>query len=427
MLNDPRSHGLWEMTAPAAPETNGLKGDVTADVVAIGAGYTGLSAALHLAEAGKSAVVLEANEIGFGGAGRNVGLVNAGLWMTPDDVNAALPGDYGRRILDLLGNGPKYVWEVIQKYGIACEATPAGTLHCAVGEAGLDELRDREKQWQALGAPVRLLDAAETAAKLGTTAYPGALLDLRAGTIQPLAYARGLAKAAIGAGATVYTGSAVTGIEQAGDGWRVTTAGGSVTAKWVIPAGDAFAVGPFAATRTEQVRLPYFNFATVPLSDNIRRAILPERQGVWDTKEILSSFRMDAAGRLVFGSVGALRNTGHAVHKAWSRRMLARIYPALADIEFEAEWYGWIGMTDDAVPRFHKFAPNVVGFNGYNGRGISPGTNFGRVLADLILGRIEEADLPLPLTDPKDASWRQIKEAYYEAGAQVAHFVEGRR
>ena len=426
MLNDPRSHGLWELTAPAAPETPTLQGDVTADVVAIGAGYTGLSSALHLAEAGKRAIVLEANEIGFGGAGRNVGLVNAGLWTLPEDTVAALPGDYGERVLKLLGDGPSYVWQLIEKYGIPCEANPAGTLHCAVGEAGLKELREREKQWQARGAPVRLLDAAETAAKLGTSTYPGALLDLRAGTIQPLAYARGLARAAINAGAAIHTGSAVTGIEQAADGWRVTTATGSVTAKWVIPAGDAFAVGPFAATRTEQVRLPYFNFATVPLSDNLRRAILPERQGAWDTKEILSSFRMDANGRLVFGSVGALRNTGHAVHKAWSQRMLAKIYPALEGIQFEAEWYGWIGMTDDAVPRFHKFAPGVVGFNGYNGRGIAPGTNFGRVLADLILGQIEEADLPLPLTDPKDVSWRPIKEAYYEAGAQVAHLIEGR-
>jgi glycine/D-amino acid oxidase-like deaminating enzyme len=426
MLNDPRSHGLWELTAPPPPETPALSSDITADVVAIGAGYTGLSSALHLSEAGKRVVVLEANEIGFGGAGRNVGLVNAGLWMMPDDVEAALPGDYGARVLRLLGDGPSYVWKVIEKYGIACEATPTGTLHCAVGEAGVAELKQREAQWQARGAPVRLLSAEDTAAKMGTTAYPAALLDMRAGTIQPLAYARGLARAAIAAGATIHTGSAATGIEKSGDLWRITTANGSVTAKWVIPAGDAFAIGPFAATRTEQVRLPYFNFATVPLSDNIRRSILPERQGVWDTKEILSSYRMDAQGRLIFGSVGALRNTGHAVHKAWSERALAKLFPALEGVQLENEWYGWIGMTDDAVPRFHTWAPGIVGFNGYNGRGISPGTNFGRVLADFILGNIAEADLPLPTTDLKDVKWRQVKEAYYEVGAQVSHLVEAR-
>jgi glycine/D-amino acid oxidase-like deaminating enzyme len=426
MLNDPRSHGLWEKTAPAAPPTSALTGDITADVVAIGAGYTGLSVGLHLAEAGKRVVVLEAHEIGFGGAGRNVGLVNAGLWMMPDDVVAALPGDYGERVLDLLGNGPSYVWQVIEKYGIACEATPTGTLHCAVGEAGVTELRERERQWQARGAPVRLLDAEETAAKLGSTAYPAALLDLRAGTIQPLAYARGLARAAINAGVAIFTGSAATNIERVGDAWRVSTPGGTVTAKWVVPAGDAFAIGPFAATRTEQVRLPYFNFATVPLSDNVRKSILPERQGVWDTKEILSSYRFDASGRLIFGSVGGLRNTGHAVHKAWSERALAKLFPALKGIQLENEWYGWIGMTDDSVPRFHRFAPNIVGFSGYNGRGISPGTNFGRVLADLILGKIGEADLPLPVTDPHNVSWRSAKEAYYEVGAQVAHLVEDR-
>ncbi len=426
METDPRSHGLLRQTAPAAPPTSPLTGDVTADVVIIGAGYTGLSAALHLAEAGQRVIVLEAREVGFGGAGRNSGLVNAGVWMMPDDVEETLPGDYGARLLKLLGNGPQYVFEVIEKYGIKCETTRTGTLHCGVGEEGLEELRKREQQWQARGAPVRLLDAAETAAKIGTNAYRGALLDLRAGTIQPLAYARGLATAAITAGATIHTESAATGYEKTANGWRVTTSGGSVTAKWVIPAGEAFSVGPFAAVRTEQVRLPYYHFSTPVLSDNIRRSILPERQGCWDTREILCSYRMDDNGRLVFGSVGALRNTGLGIHKAYTERALAKLFPALEGIKVEAGWYGWIGMTDDSVPRFHRFAPEIVGFSGYNGRGISPGTNFGRVLADLILGRIEEAELPLPVTDPKDASWRHIKEPYYEVGAQIAHIVDAR-
>lgn len=425
MLNDRLSHGLWEKTAPPAPLTLRLAGDLVADAVVIGAGYAGLSTALHLAEAGKRAIILEANEIGFGGAGRNVGLVNAGLWMMPNDVVATLP-HHGERLLDLLGNGPATVWNLIEKHNIPCEAIPSGTLHCAVGEAGVRELKERERQWQARGAAVRLLDADETGRKLGSTIYPAALLDLRAGTIQPLAYARGLAKAAMAAGASIFTGSAATGIEQTAKGWRVTTSSGSVTAKWVVPAGDVFAFGPFAAARSEQIRLPYFNFATIPLSDDLRQSILPERQGAWDTKKVLTSYRFDASGRLVFGSVGALRHGGHAIHKAWSERALAKIFPALKGIKLENEWYGWIGMTSDAVPRFHRYAPGVIGFSGYNGRGISPGTNFGRLLADLILGRIEEADLPLPVTDPEEIPWRVAKETYYEAGLQVAHLTDAR-
>ena len=132
---------------------------------------------------------------------------------------------------------------------------------------------------------------------------------------------------------------------------------------------------------------------------------------------------MDQAGRLVFGSVGALRGTGISVHKNWARRSLKRIFPQLADVEFEAEWYGKIGMTDNALPRFHKFGRNVIGFSGYNGRGIAPGTSFGRVLARHILGEIAEADLPLPLTEIAEPGFRPIKEAYYEAGAQLAHLA----
>jgi glycine/D-amino acid oxidase-like deaminating enzyme len=135
---------------------------------------------------------------------------------------------------------------------------------------------------------------------------------------------------------------------------------------------------------------------------------------------------MDQAGRLVFGSVGALRNTGLSVHKSWAKRSLKKLFPQIGDIEFECEWYGKIGMTEDALPRFHKFAPNVVGFSGYNGRGIAPGTVFGKTLASLILGELAEADLPLPLTDPREPSFRAVKEMWYEAGAQVAHFADAR-
>lgn len=426
MLNDPRSHGLWERTAPPAPVTTPCKGNIAADVVIVGGGYTGLSAALHLAERGTNVVLLEAAEIGFGGAGRNVGLINAGMWVMPDDFPKELGEHYGERALDLLGKGPYLVRELIEKHGISCELETNGTLHCAVGEVGMKELEERARQWQKRGAPVTVLDATETERRIGTRAYAGSLLDMRAGTLQPLSYARGLAHAAIKAGAKLHTGSPVISTGETCGKRIVSTAEGQVSADWVIVATDAYSTGPWAQVRREQVHLPYFNLATRPLSANLRRSILPNCEGCWDTKEVLSSFRMDQAGRLVFGSVGALRGTGTAVHKAWARRSLKRLFPQLGDVEFEAEWYGKIGMTDNALPRFHRFGTNVIGFSGYNGRGISPGSTFGKVLADYILGDIAEADLPLPLTEVKEASFRPMKEAYYEAGAQIAHFATER-
>ena len=280
------------------------------------------------------------------------------------------------------------------------------------------------EQWARRGANVKLLDAKETEAKVGTKAYAGSLLDLRAGTIQPLAYVRGLAHAAITAGATVFTGSPVIGAEEKNGKWVVKTAKGSVTANWVVVATNAYTNAPWPEVRAELVHLPYFNMATKPLSDNIKRSILPERQGVWDTKEVLSSFRFDQQGRLVFGSVGALRNTGAAVHKAWAKKSLKRLFPQIGEVEFEAEWYGKIGMTNDSLPKFHRLARNVVGFSGYNGRGIAPGTVFGKLLSQLVSGEINEDDLPLPVSDPKEQNFRGLREAYYEAGAQVAHVAE---
>lgn len=423
MLGDDRSHGLWEKTAPPAPATTVLASDRTADVAVVGGGYTGLSAALHLAEAGVDVVLLEAAEIGFGGAGRNVGLVNAGMWVKPDTLVATLGPAKGEPLLELLGDGPRRVFELIEKHRIACEATRNGTLHCAVGKAGLKELEEREAQWRRRGAPVELLSAGQAAAKLGTAAYAGALLDHRAGTVQPLAYARGLARAALAAGATIHTGSPVRAIASEGAGWRLATPGGALRAAVVVVATDAYSEGPWTALRTQQVRLPYFNFATAPLPPELLRSILPERQGAWDTKAVLSSFRLDQSGRLIFGSVGALRSTGRTVHRAWSRRALRRLFPALTGMGFETEWFGMIGMTDDNLPRFHRLDCNVLTICGYNGRGIAPGTVFGQVLADLVLGRLRDEDCPLPCTAPQDARFRSLREGLIKWGAQVAHLT----
>jgi glycine/D-amino acid oxidase-like deaminating enzyme len=394
-----------------------------ADVVVVGGGYTGLSAALHLAERGIRVIVLEGKEIGFGGAGRNVGLINGGMWVMPKELPNVLGPIYGERLLDLLGNAPLLVREIIEKHQIECQLETNGTLHCAVGKKGLAEITERCAQWAARGAPVRVLDEQEAADRIGSSAYSGALLDERAGTLQPLAYARGLASAAQKAGATIHTSSPVIESQADGDGWLVKTANGSVRADWIIVATEAYSTGPWKVIREEQVYLPYFNVATKPLGDNLRKTILPNRQGCWDTNEILSSFRMDNAGRLVFGSVGALRNTGAAIHPSWAKRAMKRIFPQLGEIEFECEWYGQIGMTDDSLPRFHKFAKNVVGFCGYNGRGIAPGTVYGKTLAAHVAGDIVEDALPLPVTAPKARSVLALREAYYEAGAQIAHFA----
>lgn len=426
MIGDPHSHGLWEKTAPPAPRTPRLAGEKRVDVAVVGAGFTGLSAALDLARSGVSVAVLEAAEIGYGASGRNVGLVNAGLWIMPDDVPSVLGNEYGERLLKALSDGPALVFDLIREHGIDCEMEHKGTLHCAADRSGLRELEERARQWQARGAPVRLLGGNETAKRVGTDAYLGSLLDERAGTIQPLGYARGLASAALKAGAHIFTGSPVTEVERDGSGWRLRAGDGNVRADWVIAATNAYTVAPWPQIRAELVHMPYFNFATAPLSDSALERILPGLEGSWDTKTILSSLRRDRQGRLIFGSVGALRGTGKAVHGAWARRSLQKLFPFLENITFESGWFGKIGMTTDATPRLHRLDRNVIGFSGYNGRGIAPGTVFGSCLARLIRGDFSEQDLPLPVTDLQEQNFRPLREAFFETGAQLAHFVGAR-
>jgi hypothetical protein len=221
-----------------------------------------------------TAVVLEAIEIGFGGSGRNVGLVNGGMWVMPDDIPGVLGADYGERCLKLLSDAPMLVRQIIDEHGIECELERNGTLHLAVGSGGLEELRVRHRQWAARGAPLELLDAGETRRRTGSDAYAGALFDPRAGTLQPLAYVRGLANAAIAAGARVHTGSPVTAAERKGANWVVKAGAGSVEARWVVVATDAYSIGPWRVVREEQIYLPYFNFATAPLSEALRPAAM---------------------------------------------------------------------------------------------------------------------------------------------------------
>jgi glycine/D-amino acid oxidase-like deaminating enzyme len=417
---DPLNHGLWATSAAPLQRLPTLTEPITADVIVVGAGFTGLSTALHLAEHGAKAVVLEAADVGFGGSGRNVGLVNAGLWLKPSDLRRALATPHGDRLLENLGNAPSLVFDLIARYGIECEALRHGTLHCAVGGRGLRDIETRHQEWRALHADVELLDAEATRGQVGSSAFAASLLDRRAGTIQPLSYVRGLARAALSQGSRIFTGTPVTDAQNANGTWMLKTPQGAVSAPWVIVATNVYSTGLWSAVAEEMVRLPYFNFATEPLRAEYLAKILPQRQGIWDSRKMLTSLRRDQAGRLIFGSIGAL-HAGARVHRDWAARSLRKLFPELHGIRFEHEWFGSIGMTRDAVPRFHRLARNTYSISGYNGRGIAPGTAFGRELAQLAMGRITESQLSLPLTPLMRAPWRRSRERIYEWGAAALH------
>lgn len=410
---------LWQSTADSAPETRPLIGAIKADVAIIGAGFTGLSAALHLAERGVEVVVLEAETIGHGGSGRNVGLVNAGLWTPPDEVEQSLGKAEGTRLNAVLAEAPALVFELIRRHAIKCEATRNGTLHCAAGSTGLRDIENRLRQQQARNAPVELLDAPETASRTGTNAYRAALLDHRAGTVQPLAYAQGLARAAQHAGAVIHEQTPALSWTQDGQGWRIETPKGQLSAERLIEATNAY---PAHTTGARFTNVHFFQCATAPMPGNI--PILKGGEGCWDTGLVMTSFRRDAAGRLLIGAVGCLDGLGRGIHRKWARRKLAALFPDLSDHPFEYDWHGRIAMTQDHLPKVVETGPGAVAIFGYSGRGIGPGTCFGKAAADWALGTPDA----FPITPMQ--SYREpltgLRARYYETGARLIHGVSGR-
>ena len=417
---------LWVDTAPRVPTYPALAGELDVDLTIIGGGYTGCSAALHAARQGARVCLLEAVTIGHGGSGRNVGLVNAGLWITPAQVERELGASAGRRLNETLAAGPDQVFDLIETHQIDCEAVRAGTLHCAHSKRGFEDLRERYRQQRERGAPVALLTASDTGRLTGTARYHGALLDRRAGTIQPLLYCRGLARAAQAEGALIYEGTPVTAIDRETDAWCLSTPAGRVRGATLVVCTNAYHQSLMGKLSPRFATLSFFQVATRPLDDAPARAILPERQGCWDTALVMSSFRRDAAGRLILGAVGSLGHLGGFAHCAWARRKLRDLFPAVAHCHFEHAWYGRIAMTRNRIPRIVEIGPHAICVFGYNGRGISPGTVFGRAAAEYLLTS-DPGVLPVSISTMPSAVGRHLKTAGYETGAMLWHVIATRR
>lgn len=415
---------LWRVTSREGVPGTPLSSDATVDLAIIGGGYTGCSAALHAAQQGASVCLLEAHEIGHGGSGRNVGLVNAGLWLPPDDVRKCLGQNTGDRLIDLLAQAPSDVFNLIEQHGIDCAPVRNGTLHCAHSSAGFRDLRNRHAQLTASGAPVELLAVSEAGQRTGSDAFYGALFDPRAGTIQPMAYALGLARAAHDAGAQICTQSPVTALRPEGEGWVLETPGGVVRAGAVIQATNAYHQD-LEPTAPAYVPIYYFQYATAPLSDNLRASILPGGEGCWDTGLIMTSFRLDQDGRMIIGGMGDLSHLGRTSHAAWVKRKLAELFPHLSDQPLIEGWHGRIAMTSDHIPRIIQIGPNGLSVHGFSGRGIGPGTVFGRLMAQSLLSG-DSSCLPVPALPAHHERWTGLRRTYFELGATLTHLIKAR-
>ncbi len=385
-LGPEQDASLWAATAMPAPECPALADPVDAEVCVIGAGYTGLSCALTLAENGTDVAVLEARGIGHGGSGRNGGQVIPGLKQDPDELLAALDRADAERMIELAGSTAERTFALIERHRIDCDARPGGWLQPAHSAAALKAITSRANAWAKCGAKVELLDKAQTAAALGTPFYCGAWIDRRAGTVQPLSYVRGLARVAIAKGARVFVDSPAQTLRRKGDRWLVATPQGRVRARTVVLATDAYSNGLWPDLQRNHVGLNSVQIATDVMPPDLRKTIIPCALPVSETRKLVYYYRVNTDGRFVMGGRGNVEGNVPE-HVFDSLRVVSeRLFPRLKGTRWPFRWWGQVGLTLDWLPHLAEPAPGLWSGSGYSGRGVAMATVMGQVLANRVLG-----------------------------------------
>jgi glycine/D-amino acid oxidase-like deaminating enzyme len=386
---------LYRDTAQPAPDSSPLDGDARADIAVVGGGITGLSTALHAAEAGAAVVLLEAEEPGFGASGRNGGQVNPGLKPDPDVVERDFGADLGSRMNALAGNAPKFVFDLIKRHAIPCEARQNGTLRAAVRAKHAAAVRATTEQLMRRGAPVEFLDGPAVTRFTGTDRYVAAMLDKRGGDLNPLSFARGLARAAIAAGTRVHSRTRVGAIASTDGAWRLETSRGSVRAAHVVIATNGYTDGLWPQLRGTIVPLFGAIAATERLSDAACRAIMPMRSVLYESGAITVYYRIDAQQRLLIGGRGPMREIAAPAAVPHLTAYARKLWPVLEGVDWTHGWGGRLAMTRDHYPHVHEPARGVLICLGYNGRGVAMATTMGAQLARRITHPVESFDMPV--------------------------------
>jgi glycine/D-amino acid oxidase-like deaminating enzyme len=366
----------------------------------VGAGVLGLSAALGLAERGVRVVVLEAREPGFGASGRSGGLIVPDYArLDPEVVRRLLGGEAGDRLSRLVAGAGRLVFDLVRRHAIACDAAQTGWLNPAHAPSRMARLARRHTLWTALGRDVRLLDAAETGVLVGSDRFHGALLDPSGGHVNPLAFARGLARAAAAAGASVHGSTKVTGLRRQSGEWHLATHAGEVVAEAAVIATNAMVGGLVPEVARCLLPLEVHQMATGPLDGRRRATILPQRQAVSDTRANLFSCRLDRDGRLVTGGMAMVPWRAAERLEGTLARRLSAMLPALGETRFTHRWTGIAALTGDFLPRIFAIGPGLFAPVACNGRGLATGIALGSALAAHLCG--DASALPIDPAPPR--------------------------
>ncbi|WP_397542227.1 FAD-dependent oxidoreductase [Roseovarius salis] len=368
-----------------------LEGDTRADVCVVGAGYTGLSAALHLAERGHDVVLLEAHRVGFGASGRNGGQLGSGQRMDQHTVERLVGREDAARLWSLAEDAKALVKHLVERHGIDCHLKP-GIAHLGFSDRETaEEHAYADHLAETYGYPhLQKLDHAAAQAICPSPRYKGGTLDMTAAHLHPLAYALGLARAARDAGVRIFERTEVHGVDE-GMPASVQTAGGRVTADHVILACNGYLGGLNGRVAARVMPINNFVVATEPLGD-AAHDVLARDVAVADTKFVVNYFRLSHDKRLLFGGGETYGYRFPADIAALVRKPMTEIFPHLRDVRIDYAWGGTLAITMRRLPYLARVAPNILSASGYSGHGVGTATHAGKLMADAIAGQAEGFD-----------------------------------
>jgi gamma-glutamylputrescine oxidase len=385
----------WYQTAlPQAPHRPMLQGSVTADVCVVGAGIAGCSAALHLAERGYRVVQLESEQVGWGASGRSGAQAIFGLAAGQQKLESLLGAADARAVWDVSLEGLSLLRELCARHHIDCDYVP-GQLHVAIKPRQERELAQwhQELQQRYDYRSVSLLSRDQLAAQVASARYRSGLYDSNSGHLQPLAYVRGLARAAQQQGVQLFERSRALDWSRTSAGLHVRTAQGNVQCRQLLLAGNAWLGDTAPALARRIMGVGTYIIATEVLGEQRARELLPGNAAVTDINWVLDYFRRSGDHRLLFGgrvSYSGLDpfNTAEA-----TRRRMVQVFPQLADVRISHAWGGYVDITMNRAPDFGRLEPDVYYLQGFSGHGIALTGIAGKLVAEAMAGSSERFDV----------------------------------
>ncbi len=393
MTRPEHAPSYYAATAIGAPDCPSLSGSIWADVCVVGAGYSGISTALNLAERGYSVVVLEAARIGWGASGRNGGLMCSGYAPSMRKIAGWVGAEDAQRLWDMAEEAKTIIRERVRRHDISCDLKP-GHLLGAVKPQHLTELRaeigllaERHGYGEA-----RLVGRDEIRSIVATAIYHGGVYDAGGGHLHPLNYNLGLARAALAAGARIFEGSRVKRIDL-GANPVAYAAGGAVKARYLVLCGNAYMGGLVPGIRRKIMPVGTYIAATETLGESRARGLIPGDAAVSDTKFVLDYYRLTSDHRLLFGGRVSYTTLPPANLMQAMRRTTLGVYPDLRDVTFEYVWGGNVAITVERTPHLGRLGGNVYFAHGFSGMGVALTGIAGKVIAEAIAGTAERFDV----------------------------------